>query len=1546
MKKILALLLVTVMLLTYMPVVTLAGNMTLSDKLLAEYNFDDQTTCDSVGGKDATFYDNQSTAQATYAEGAYGKALKLSQKGTDEKFWLSIPYSVLEESRDSFTLSIWYNSSDYNTHGEDSELFSIYNSNQEKFLFYSPASTAFQDKAFTMKWDGNYGYANVLTPYLQNQWIHLVYAVEANGSQSKITVYINGKAIAVDQGGDWTNSLMSQLGMDTLTIGGKNPYKGGTTPNCMFYGMVDEIRLYAGALSEQEAAELYNYVANPATGSATLLAEYNFDNDTTNDNVDENHATLYNDAYVASPCYIDGVSGKGLQLSSKGTDEKYWLSIPYNVFEKNTDSFTISLWYKSTGHNESGESSELFSLYNSNAEKFLFYGALTDGSENAFTMKWDGSYGYANVIGGYGENQWTHLVFAVDAVDGQSIVSAYVNGAAVTVDQGGDWSDSLMSQLGIDTFTIGGKNPYKGGDSPNCLFYGMVDEIKIYSGVLTADQVAEQYNEVMNPVFERGTLLAEYNFNDKTTNDALGRHNAVFYNNASVTEAEYAEGIVGKALCLSTQFSDEKYWLNIPYRAFGGHKDSFTISMWYYASGHNTEGENSELFTLYNSGGDQFLFYGIPAEESENGFVTKQDSAYGYANVIGGYKEFEWTHLVFSVDCVDDVSKIEVYVNGKAVEVDQGGEWANSLMSQLGMDTFTIGGKNPYKGGFVPNCLFYGMVDEIKLYAGALTAEEAAVVYQQHRLPTQRGTLLAEYNFNNESTSDSVLDRDAVFYNDEEKDKATYTEGICGKALQLSKQGTGEQYWLDIPYRVFGGNNADTFTISIWYRSDGCNADGVSTELFTLYNSLEEKYMYYTPSAVDIPEEGSANNWSGLHGYASVSHAYKASEWTHLVFTVGTKGTQSIINAYVNGKTISVNRGGDWTNSLMSLMGIDHLTIGGRNPYRLGSNEYNYPTFYGCVDEIQLYAGELTQEEALELYEQQVNLWIEMEPVTDYAYSFAVMGDSKILNFRDPENLHKIYDWVIEHAQDSNIQFTFGLGDITEQNTDEEWQLAYEQIHKLDGVVPYSIIRGDCDGEEQFVRNFPYSDYENVLTGSYDGTMCNTYQKLTVGKVKYLIVNLDVGASNDVLAWANNIVAAHIDCRVIVTTHAYLDANGSPMTANSKQSPTSIGFANNGDVIWEKFISKHINIDLVFCSHSQSDDIEVSTAVGDYGNTVTQMLMNPQSLDTGYGSNGMVAMLYFSEDGRNIQVRYYSTIREKYFKTVNQFAIQLPDIIPDKMGEVEQLQITLQDDINVRLYTVLTDTYLQSTENYARITVAGEERVIPISEAEVKTVGEKTYYIFTAEVAAAQMTETISLQFFNSVGESSDVYRCTVQKYAQDLLASDEYEDCHNLVKQLLDYGAKAQLYFGVNTENLANAGNEIENLREVPEQTEPMRVEGKVNGIGFYGATLLFRNKIAVRYYFTAPDGAEYISFTVNGEKCTAEQKNGMYYVECSDINPQQYSEMITVTASDGNETLYVSYSPMNYIVRMNNGSASHDLQTLLEALYNYHLEAMAYLN
>jgi hypothetical protein len=170
------------------------------------------------------------------------------------------------------------------------------------------------------------------------------------------------------------------------------------------------------------------------------------------------------------------------------------------------------------------------------------------------------------------------------------------------------------------------------------------------------------------------------------------------------------------------------------------------------------------------------------------------------------------------------------------------------------------------------------------------------------------------------------------------------------------------------------------------------------------------------------------------------------------------------------------------------------------------------------------------------------------------------------------------------------------------------------------------------------------------------GDMRNCYHLFEVGDIKYMVLVLDCSPTDEMIAWASDAVAANPDRNVIVTTHVYLNKDGTTM------SPTDYapGTPNTGDDIWEGLVRKHENIVLVLCGHDSSAQLAYSTQIGDKGNTVTQLLVDGQGVeDSQDGYAGFVATLYFSEDGKDVTVEYYSTIRQQYFLTENQFSFSL-----------------------------------------------------------------------------------------------------------------------------------------------------------------------------------------------------------------------------------------------------------------------------------------------
>jgi hypothetical protein len=111
--------------------------------------------------------------------------------------------------------------------------------------------------------------------------------------------------------------------------------------------------------------------------------------------------------------------------------------------------------------------------------------------------------------------------------------------------------------------------------------------------------------------------------------------------------------------------------------------------------------------------------------------------------------------------------------------------------------------------------------------------------------------------------------------------------------------------------------------------------------------------------------------------------------------------------------------------------------------------------------------------------------------------------------------------------------------------------------------------------------------------------------------------------------------------------------------------------------MWDKLVSKHENIVLVLSGHDPCDQIIMTKTKGEKGNTVTQMLIDPQGVDAAQGATGMVAMFYFSEDGSKLRVEYYSTVKEQYLMPENQFETEI-NVIREKTEPAPSVTTTVQ----------------------------------------------------------------------------------------------------------------------------------------------------------------------------------------------------------------------------------------------------------------------------
>lgn len=285
--------------------------------------------------------------------------------------------------------------------------------------------------------------------------------------------------------------------------------------------------------------------------------------------------------------------------------------------------------------------------------------------------------------------------------------------------------------------------------------------------------------------------------------------------------------------------------------------------------------------------------------------------------------------------------------------------------------------------------------------------------------------------------------------------------------------------------------------------------------------------------------------------------------------------------------------------------------------------------------------------------------------------------------------------------------------------------------------------------------------------------------------------------------------------------------------------------------------------------------------------------------------------------------RYYCTVcGDEYFEDYT-----------DPLTNVEGWNLTLGSDLAVN-FKINVDASIRNTAKI-NIKVANETTTYNVSQL----TGTDNTYTVTVKVAAVQMTDNISVQIVNGTDKTEEK-NYSVKAYADAILRGSDPETTKNLVEQMLRYGAAAQKYFGYHTERLADA--DLATAAAItPATTNISSFRGSVDGISYAGATLVFRDKIALRYYFNVTGNIADYTFTKDGTALTPVKKGELYYVEIGNLNPQDLDQVVTVQV---NGSLTATYSPANYMVNMNQ-KGSESLQTLVQALYAYHLAAETYL-
>ena len=243
------------------------------------------------------------------------------------------------------------------------------------------------------------------------------------------------------------------------------------------------------------------------------------------------------------------------------------------------------------------------------------------------------------------------------------------------------------------------------------------------------------------------------------------------------------------------------------------------------------------------------------------------------------------------------------------------------------------------------------------------------------------------------------------------------------------------------------------------------------------------------------------------------------------------------------------------------------------------------------------------------------------EPPLPAAGSFtvAVLPDTQFYCEAHPEQYLAQTEWIVQNCQKRNIACVLHLGDITNKNTDEQWEVAVKAMNQLDGHVPYFMAVGNhdyLDGSHgfktrtaiKFNKYFPLSKFRSLPTfgGTYDrepDRMENAYYLFSAGSRDFVVIVLEFGPRNDVVRWANEVAAKHHNREAILVTHAYMyydETRYDWAKYGQKQSwnPHSYGIApasnedvNDGEELWQKLVAKQDNFILTVNGHVLNDGL-------------------------------------------------------------------------------------------------------------------------------------------------------------------------------------------------------------------------------------------------------------------------------------------------------------------------------------------------------------------
>lgn len=437
-------------------------------------------------------------------------------------------------------------------------------------------------------------------------------------------------------------------------------------------------------------------------------------------------------------------------------------------------------------------------------------------------------------------------------------------------------------------------------------------------------------------------LVGYWSLNEGVGNAALdysGKGN----NGALTSGPTWSNGRLGKAL----SFDGSDDYVDAGSGSSIDDLGPLTLSAWIYPRSLGESNSGIIAGKDRSSAGFWILQFNSSSQFS----FTKDYATTDLERAGGEVRLGKWQHAVVTWDGSSTASNVSIYVDGKEISYVTTTNGVDAENSDASINFF-IGNNS---GG---TQTFDGLIDEVRIYNRALSAQEIKTLYQTGAAkivaPENRG-LVGYWNLN-EGNGTKALDLSGSRNHGTLTSGPVWVNGRLGKALSFD----GSSNYVDLGLGKIGPqlNGATSVTISSWiYPRD--STDG------RIHNIVID----YSSGALTGATMGWASGSWRVGGRSITADAFQSTtttvplnQWTHIVGIINYSGDN--ITIYKNGVQVTSTAAtfgqNSWTQGTPQAVGNDML-----GAYVSLTTEY----FNGLADEIRVYNRALSAQEVKTLYQ-------------------------------------------------------------------------------------------------------------------------------------------------------------------------------------------------------------------------------------------------------------------------------------------------------------------------------------------------------------------------------------------------------------------------------------------------------------------------------------------------------------------------------------------------------------------------------------------------